>query len=64
MTDPNRGSIDRARYMTRKEAAAFLGVPFERIAPLVARGRLSGTWRGHWLYIERASAEAYRGKSS
>ena len=59
-----QGSIDRTRYMTRREASAYLGVPFERLAPLVARGRLTGTRRGHWLYIERASAQAYRGKSS
>ena len=52
--------IDRTKYMTRREAARFLGVPFERIAPMVARGGLKGTWRGHWLYIERASAEEFK----
>ncbi len=56
MVDPNRGSVDRGKYMTRTEAAKLLGVPQERIAPLVARGRLKGLWRGHWLYIERESA--------
>ncbi len=60
MADPNRGSVDRTRYMTRTEAAAYLGLPFERLAPLVARKRLTGTWRGHWLYIERASAEKFK----
>lgn len=50
-------TVDRTKYMTRSEAAKLLGVPHERIAPLVAQGRLKALQRGHWLYIERESAK-------
>ena len=62
MVDPNRGSVDRSKYMTREEAATYLGIPFERVKPLIDRGALKGTQRGRWHYVERASAKAYKEK--
>src|SRR3546814_5718573 len=46
MVDPNRGSVDRGKYMTREEAAAYLGIPFERVKPLIDRGALKSVQRG------------------
>lgn len=48
--------------MTREEAAAYLGIPFERVKPLIDRGALKGTQRGRWHYVERSSAKAYKDK--
>ncbi len=48
--------------MTREEAAAYLGIPFERVKPLIDRGALKSAQRGRWHYVERASAKAYKEK--
>lgn len=52
--------IDRSVWMTREEAATFLGIPFNRLKPLIDRGVLKSTRRGSWFYVERASAKAYK----
>lgn len=51
------GNVDRDKYMTRKEAAEYLGVPFERMKPMLDRGALKGLQRGKVWYIERESAK-------
>lgn len=52
--------VDKAKYMTRSEAAAYLGITFDQVGPLLARGVLAGITRGHWQYVERLSAEKYK----
>lgn len=43
--------------MSRKEAAEYLGIPFERVKPLIDNGKLKGLQRGKIWYVERASAK-------
>lgn len=54
------GNVDRSKYMTRQEAAAYLGIPFERVKPLINSGKLNGLQRGKVWYVERASAKALK----
>jgi len=49
-------TVDRNKYMTRKEAAEYLGLTFERVKPLIDKGILKGLQRGHVWYVERESA--------
>lgn len=54
------GSVDRKKYMTRADAAAELGIPFERVKPLIDKGQLAGLQRGKVWYVERKSVEALK----
>lgn len=52
--------IDRSVWLTREEAGALIGLPWERIKPLIDRGDLKGLQRGKRWYVERRSAQAYK----
>jgi hypothetical protein len=52
--------IDRSVWMTREEAGALIGLPWERIKPLIDRGTLKGLQRGKRWYVERRSAQTYK----
>lgn len=52
--------IDRSVWLTREEAGALIGLPWERIKPLIDRGELTGLQRGKRWYVERRSAQAYK----
>jgi excisionase family DNA binding protein len=54
------GSVDRDAYMTRQEAADYLGIPIYKVKPLIDSGTLKGLQRGRFWYVERASAEALK----
>lgn len=51
------GTADRDKYMTRAEAAKELGIPFERVKPLIDKEILKGLQRGKIWYVERASVK-------
>lgn len=53
----NPDKIDRSKYMSRKEAAEELGIPFERVKPLIDNGKLRGLQRGKVWYVERESVK-------
>lgn len=54
------GNVDRDKYMTRLEAAEYLGVAFYRVKPMIDEGKLKGLQRGKVWYVERASAKALK----
>lgn len=56
----NPDKVDRKKYMSRAEAAEYLGIPFERVKPLIDKGILKGLQRGKMWYVERASAKALK----
>lgn len=49
-------TVDHKKYMSRTEASEYLGMPWNRIKPLIDDGTLKGLQRGHAWYVERASA--------
>lgn len=51
------GNVDRSKYMTREEAASYLGIPFYKVKPLIDKGKLKALQRGKVWYVERASAK-------
>lgn len=55
--------IDRSVWMTREEAGALIGLPWERIKPLIDRGALKGLQRGRRWYVSRKSAQEYRDRN-
>lgn len=54
------GPVDRKKYMTRQEAAKELGIPFERVKPLIDKGKLTGLQRGKVWYVDRASVQTLK----
>lgn len=53
------GTVDHNKYMSRADAVKALGIPFERIKPMIDRGQLEGYQRGKVWYVSRASVAAY-----
>lgn len=53
---------DRSKYVSRQEAARILGIPPERILPLIRNGSLSGQQRGKWWYVSRESLNTFQQK--
>lgn len=52
---------DRDKYVSRQEASKILGIPSERILPMIRRGEvLEGLQRGKWWYVTRESIAAYQ----
>jgi hypothetical protein len=52
--------IDRTQYMSRKDAAAELGVSYQQVNLLYLRGKLRGVRRGHWIHISQESIQAMK----
>jgi hypothetical protein len=52
--------LDRSKYMSRKDAAAELGISYEALTLLYKRGKLRGVRRGHWIHISRESIQAMK----
>lgn len=50
---------DKAKWLSRTEAGKALGLPWERIKPLIDKGELTGLQRGHQWYVDRASVAAF-----
>lgn len=50
---------DKAKWMSRTDASKALGLPWERIKPLIDKGQLKGLQRGHQWYVGRESVAAF-----
>jgi hypothetical protein len=51
---------DPSKYVSRAEAAKMLGVPDNRILPMIKDGLLVGLQRGKWWYVSRDSIAYYK----